>query len=182
MSTGMTYSTSVGSRWKRVAAIPATSCTTSRVASLVSAAVGHHWRRHRSHQSQKDGAAAQLAPQPMELELDQFMEVHHGMLVKLTRKMEPQLSSLSASRRSLHNTLPSVCWRKKRRPHGYLVEVGDDDRLKDEVGREVLRLEAELLQRSTKKDEIGSANPQARLETKSTNSPAERSPRGGAPT
>jgi hypothetical protein len=37
------------------------------------------------------------------------MEVHHGMLVKLTRKMEPQLSSLSASGRSLCNTLPSVC-------------------------------------------------------------------------
>jgi hypothetical protein len=31
----------------------------------------------------------------MKLELDQFMEVYHGMLVKLTRKMEPQLSSLS---------------------------------------------------------------------------------------
>jgi hypothetical protein len=40
----------------------------------------------------------------MELELDQFMEVYHGMLVKLTRKMEPQLSSLSTSGRSLHNT------------------------------------------------------------------------------
>jgi hypothetical protein len=82
----------------------------------------------------------------MELKLDQFMEVHHGMLVKLTLKMEPQLSSLSASGRSLHNTLPSVCWRKKRRLHGHLVEVGEDDRLKDETGREVLRLEVELLQ------------------------------------
>jgi hypothetical protein len=37
----------------------------------------------------KDGAAAQLAFHLMELELDQFMEVYHRMLVKLTRKMEP---------------------------------------------------------------------------------------------
>ena len=82
----------------------------------------------------------------MELELDQFMVVYHGMLVKLTRKMEPQLSSPSASRRSLRNTHSSECWRKKCRPHGHLAEVGDDGRLKDEAGREVLRLEAELLQ------------------------------------
>jgi hypothetical protein len=34
MSTGMTYSTSVGSRWKHAATISATSCTTSWVASL----------------------------------------------------------------------------------------------------------------------------------------------------
>jgi hypothetical protein len=80
------------------------------------------------------------------LELDQFMEVHHGMLVKLTRKMETQLSSPPASRRSLRNTHSSECWRKKRRPHGHLAEVGDDGRLKDEAEREVLRLEAELLQ------------------------------------
>jgi hypothetical protein len=38
MSTGMTYSTSVGSRWKHAAAISATSCTTSWVASSVAAA------------------------------------------------------------------------------------------------------------------------------------------------
>jgi hypothetical protein len=82
----------------------------------------------------------------MELELDQFMEVYHGVLVKLTRKMEPQLSSLSTPGRSLHNTLSSECWRKKRRPHGHLAKVGEDGRLKDEAGREVLRLEAELLQ------------------------------------
>ena len=82
----------------------------------------------------------------MELELDQFMEVYHGTLVKLTRKMEPQLSSLSTSGRPMHNTLSSECWRKKRRPHGHLAEVGKDDRLEYEVGREVLRLEAELLQ------------------------------------
>jgi hypothetical protein len=37
----------------------------------------------------------------MEMELDQFMEVYHGMLVK----MEPQLSSLSTSGRPLHDTL-----------------------------------------------------------------------------
>jgi hypothetical protein len=82
----------------------------------------------------------------MKLELDQFMEVHHGMLVKLTRKMEPQLSSLFASGRSLRNTLSFVCWRKKRRPHGHLAEVGEDGRLKDEAGREVLGLEAEPFQ------------------------------------
>jgi hypothetical protein len=76
---------------------------------ISSRASGHRWRRHRSHQSQRNGAVAQLAPHPMELELDQFMEVHHGMLVKLTQKMEPQLSSLFASGRSLRNTLSSVC-------------------------------------------------------------------------
>jgi hypothetical protein len=82
----------------------------------------------------------------MELELDQFMEVYHGMLVKLTRKMEPQLSSLSTPRRSLHDTLSFECWRKKRRPHGHLAEVGEDDPLEDEAGHKVLRLEDELLQ------------------------------------
>jgi hypothetical protein len=82
----------------------------------------------------------------MELELDQFMAVYHGALVKLKRKMELQLSSLSASGRSLRNTLSSVCWRKKHRPHEHLAEIGEDDRLRDEAGREVLRLEAELLQ------------------------------------
>jgi hypothetical protein len=94
----------------------------------------------------KDGAAAELAFHFMELELDQFMEVYHGMLVKLTRKMELQLSSLSSPGRSLHNTLPSECWQKKRRPHRHLAEVGKVGRLEDEVGREVLRLEAKLLQ------------------------------------
>jgi hypothetical protein len=82
----------------------------------------------------------------MELELDQFMEVYHGVLVKLTRKMEPQLSSLCTPGRSLRNTLSSECWRKKRRLHGHLTGVGEDGHLKDEAGREVLRLEAELLQ------------------------------------
>jgi hypothetical protein len=37
ISTGMSYSTSVGSRWKRAAAVSTTSCMTSRTASLVSA-------------------------------------------------------------------------------------------------------------------------------------------------
>ena len=42
-----------------------------------------------------------------EPELDQFMEAYHEMLVKFMRKMEPQLSSLSISGRSLRNTLSS---------------------------------------------------------------------------
>jgi hypothetical protein len=70
----------------------------------------------------------------MEMELDQFMEVYHGMLVKLTQKMEPQLSSLSTPGRSLRNTLSSKCWRKKYHPHEHLAEVGEDGRLKDEAG------------------------------------------------
>jgi hypothetical protein len=82
----------------------------------------------------------------MELELDQFMEVYHRMLVKLMRKMEPQLSSLSTPGRSLHNPLSSECWRKKRHPHRHHAEVGEDGCLEDEAGREVLRLEAEILQ------------------------------------
>ena len=49
----------------------------------------------------------------MELELDQLMAVYHEALVKLTRKMELQLSSLPAFTR-LVNILPSECWRKKR--------------------------------------------------------------------
>ena len=38
----------------------------------------------------------------MELELDQFMAVHHEALVKLTRKMEPRLNSLSTSARLMN--------------------------------------------------------------------------------
>jgi hypothetical protein len=45
----------------------------------------------------------------MELELDQFMVVYYGMLVKLTRKMVPQHSSPSASGRLLLNTHSSEC-------------------------------------------------------------------------
>jgi hypothetical protein len=52
----------------------------------------------------------------MEMELDQFMEAYHGMLVKLTRKMEPQLTSLPTSGRSLHDTLSPGRWRKKHHP------------------------------------------------------------------
>jgi hypothetical protein len=37
ISTGMSYSTSVGSRWKRAAAVSIASCTTPQAASLVSA-------------------------------------------------------------------------------------------------------------------------------------------------
>jgi hypothetical protein len=73
------------------------------------------------------------------------MVVCHEALVKLTRKMEPQLNSLSTSAR-LMNILEAECWRKKHRPHRNLAEVGDDGCRKDEAGREVLRLEAELLQ------------------------------------
>jgi hypothetical protein len=101
------------------------------------------------------GLAAKTEP-----ELNQFMEAYHEVLVKLReelsrplqeamkfmQKMEPQLSPLSISVRSLHNTLSSRRWRKKRRLHEHLVEVGEDGRLKDGVGRKVLMLEAELLQ------------------------------------
>jgi hypothetical protein len=65
-----------------------------------------------------------------EAELDQSMEVYPEVLVKfreeLTRplqeamkfmqKMEPQLNSLSISRRSLRNTLSSGRWQKKCHP------------------------------------------------------------------
>jgi hypothetical protein len=101
------------------------------------------------------GLAAETEP-----ELDQFMEAYHEVLVKLReeltrplqeamkfmRKMEPQLSSLSTSGRSLRNTLPSGRWRKKRHPHEHLAQVGEDGRLEDGVGHEALMLEVELLQ------------------------------------
>jgi hypothetical protein len=66
--------------------------------------------------------------------------------MKFMRKMEPQLNSLSTSGRLLRNTLSSGRWRKKRHPHKHLAEVGKDGRLEDGVGREVLKLEAKLLQ------------------------------------
>jgi hypothetical protein len=87
------------------------------------------------------GPAAETEP-----ELDQFMEASHEMLVKFMRNMEPQLSSLSISGRSLRNTPSSERWRRKRHPHEHLAQVGEDGRLEDGVGREVLKLEAELLQ------------------------------------
>jgi hypothetical protein len=96
----------------------------------------------------------------MEPELDQFMEAYHEVLVKFReeltrplqeamkfmRKMEPQLNSLSISGRSLRNTLSPERWRKKHHPHEYLAEVDEDGHREDGVGREVLKLEAELLQ------------------------------------
>jgi hypothetical protein len=81
----------------------------------------------------------------MKMELDQFMEAYHGMLVKFTRKMEPQLTSLSTSGRSLHDTLSPGRWWKKHHPREHLLEVSKDGRPKDGAGREVLKLEAELL-------------------------------------
>jgi hypothetical protein len=65
-----------------------------------------------------------------ELELDQFMEAYHEMLVKFReeltrplqeamefmRRMESQLNSLSISGRSLRNILSSVHWRKSATP------------------------------------------------------------------
>jgi hypothetical protein len=88
------------------------------------------------------------------------MEAYHEVLVKFReeltrplqealkfmRKMEPQLSSLSVSGRSLRNTLSSGRWRRKRHPHEHLTQVGKDGRLEDGVAREVLKLETELLQ------------------------------------
>ena len=101
------------------------------------------------------GQAAEMKPK-----LDQFMEAYLEVLVKFReeltkplqeamkfmRKMEPQLNSLSLSRRSLRNTLSSMHWQKKHHPHEHLAQVGEDGRLEDEVGCEVLKLEAELLQ------------------------------------
>jgi hypothetical protein len=78
----------------------------------------------------------------MEMELDQFMEVYHEMLVK----MEPQLNSLSTSGRLLHDTLSPRRWQKKHHPHEHLPEVSKDGRLEDGAGREVLKLEAKHLQ------------------------------------
>jgi hypothetical protein len=47
-------------------------------------------------------------------------------------------------------------------PHEHLAEVGEDGRLEDGVGREVLKLEPSSSNSSKKKGEIGSANPQER--------------------
>jgi hypothetical protein len=82
----------------------------------------------------------------MEMELDQFMEAYHGMLVKFMRKMEPQLTSLSSSGRSLHDTLSLGRWRKEHHPREHLPEVSKDGRPEDGAGCEVLKLEAELHQ------------------------------------
>jgi hypothetical protein len=100
VSTGMTYSTSVGSRWKHVAAIStAYDVLYDPLGGVLnSQASGHRWRWHRSHQSQRDGAAARLASHPKELG---------------ARGLESQLSLLSTFTR-LVNILPPECWTKKR--------------------------------------------------------------------
>jgi hypothetical protein len=95
----------------------------------------------------------------MEMELDQFMEAYHGMLVKLTRKMEPQLTSLPTSEMLLHDTLSPGHWRKKHHPHEHLLEVRKDGRLEDEVEREVLRLEAEHLQQQHEERRVRQCQP-----------------------
>jgi hypothetical protein len=87
------------------------------------------------------GLAAETEP-----ELNQLMEAYHEMLVKFMWRMEPQLSSLSISGRSLRNTLSFERWRKKRHPHEHPAQVGEDGHLEDGVGRELLKLEAGLPQ------------------------------------
>jgi hypothetical protein len=114
ISTGVNYSTSVGSRWKRTTAVSTASCTTSRAVSSV------------------------LATGPA-------ITIGGDVEAIKAKEMEPKLSSLSTSKRSLHNTLSFGRWQKKRRPHGHIAEVGKDGRLEDEVKHEVLRLEAEFL-------------------------------------
>jgi hypothetical protein len=52
----------------------------------------------------------------MELELDQILAVYHEALVKLMRKMEPQLSLLSTSTR-LMNILETEHWWNSATPH-----------------------------------------------------------------
>jgi hypothetical protein len=197
MSTGMTYSTSVVSRWKRAAAIStAYDVLYDLLGGVFSGwASGHHWRRHRSHQSQRDGAATRLASYPMEL--------------KLTRGMEPQLSPLSTFTR-LVNILPSKCWRKKRCPHGWLASgdpppnggaiatrpppppppppssyEGDDEAVAASLGRDqsmeaghqfVREIEPQLSSLSTSTRLMNIL--EARHRWKSTNSLTTRSPRG----
>jgi hypothetical protein len=83
ISTGMSYSTSVGSRWKRVASVSTTSCMTSRTASSVSAI----------------GPTVTIGG---DIEAIRAKEME-------AQKMEPQLSLLSTPGRSLHSTLSSEC-------------------------------------------------------------------------
>jgi hypothetical protein len=63
ISTGMSYSTSTGSCWKRVAAVSTTSCTTSRAASLVSATRPTITTTARGHPP-SSAVIARLSPQP----------------------------------------------------------------------------------------------------------------------
>jgi hypothetical protein len=97
------------------------------------APLGGGRRRHRSHQSQRDGAAARLASHPKELG---------------ARGMEPWLSPMSTFTRLVNILPPNAGGRsgKERRLHGHPAEADDDVRLKDEAGRNVLRLEAKPLQ------------------------------------
>jgi hypothetical protein len=62
--------------------------------------------------------------------------------------MESQLSPLSTFTRLVNILPPNAGGRsgKEHRPHGHPAKVGDDGRLKDEAGRNVLRLEAKPLQ------------------------------------
>jgi hypothetical protein len=78
-------------------------------------------RRHRGHQSQRDGAAARLASHPKELG---------------ARGMDPWLNPLSTFTRLVIILPPNAGGRsgKERRLRGHPVEVGDDGRLKDEAG------------------------------------------------
>jgi hypothetical protein len=99
------------------------------------------------------GLAAEVEP-----ELDQSMEAYPEVLVKFReeltrplqeamkfmRKMEPQLNSLSISRRSLRNTLLSGRWQKKCQPTASSCSSWRPNSSNN----------------SRKKGEIGSANPQ----------------------
>jgi hypothetical protein len=114
------------------------------------------------------GLAAETEP-----ELDQFMEAYCKVLVKFReeltrplqeamkfmRKMEPQLSSLPIPGRLLRNTLSSKRWRKKRHPHEHPAQVGEDGRLEDGVGHELLKLEAELLQQQQEERRVRQRQP-----------------------
>ena len=79
----MSYSTSVGSRWRRAAAVSTTSCTTSRATSSVSAigptvTTGGDVEAIKAKEMEAwwrtalGGLAAEMEP-----ELDQFMEAYH---------------------------------------------------------------------------------------------------------
>jgi hypothetical protein len=70
---------------------------------------------------------------------------------------------------------------EKRHPHEHLAEVGEDGRLEDGVGREVLKLEAELLQQQQEERRDRQRQPAGEEEMKNTNSSAARSPRGVVP-
>jgi hypothetical protein len=80
----------------------------------------------------------------MELELDQFMAVYYEALVKLTRKMEPQLSSLSTSAR-LMNILETEHWRKSATPHEVVLLRLQQDERRDRQRQHAGNEEHELL-------------------------------------